>query len=430
MFVVGWLETATLVTPGGHGTSPTHIALAATMVVCVGGMTVSCVGSPDPGWAVRTDTLENGRVVVSNPDLGMVANLGLNVELRIGAADGDSPGVFGDVRSLAADHRGTIYVADVQAAEIRAFDSRGRFVRSFGRRGEGPGEFRLLLGGLTVLWQDPDRLWVADAPRLLAFDSLGNQINPSSHRLGLGSHWEGQLDSAGFVYDVGGTVVRGHGFAPRGFIAKHAQSGDGALLGVDTFRLPPIPQETRTDSSDDGKYAIVEIVAAPMQPTLLWAVAPSGNLWLADSGVYQLHEVTFSGDTLRTVEVRRRLERLEGSERDSLAAAAGFSSAELPEFKLALRSLKVAPDGWIWVEPHDAPGDGRWDLFEPCGRYVGAVRAPANLDAEPFRLLSSGRALGVTKDELDVEYVVRLRLSDDWDSLPADGGRECQVPGS
>ena len=396
------------------------------MAVCVGGTTVSCSGSPDPGSAAETDTLENGRIVISNPDVGMVGNLELNVELRIGAADGNSPRVFGDVRSLTADGRGTIYVADVQAAEIRAFDSQGRFVRSFGRRGEGPGEFRLLLRGLTVVWQEPNRLWVADAPRLLAFDSLGNQINPSSHRLGLGSHWEGQLDSVGFVYDVGGTVVRGRrGFAPRGYIAKHAQSGDGALLGVDTFRLPSIPQQSRTDSSDDGRYAIMEIVTAPMQPTMLWAVAPSGNLWLANSGAYQLHEVTFSGDTLRTVELRRAPERLAGSERDSLAAATGFSSEELPEFELALRSLRVAPDGWIWVEPHDAPGDGRWDLFEPCGRYMGVVRAPSNLDEEPFRLLSSGRALGVIRDELDVEYVVRLGLSDYGSSLAAYGRREC-----
>ena len=102
--------------------------------------------TPDPGSAVQIDTLESGRILVSNPDVGVVGdvpNLELNVELRLGAVDGDSPEVFGDVRSLAADDRGTIYVADVQAAEIRVFDSQGRSLRRFGRRGEGPGLRRL-----------------------------------------------------------------------------------------------------------------------------------------------------------------------------------------------------------------------------------------------------------------------------------------------
>ena len=86
--------------------------------------------TPDPGSAVQIDTLESGRILVSNPDVGVVGdvpNLELNVELRLGAVDGDSPEVFGDVRSLAADDRGTIYVADVQGGG----DPRFRFPKPF-----------------------------------------------------------------------------------------------------------------------------------------------------------------------------------------------------------------------------------------------------------------------------------------------------------
>ena len=50
-------------------------------------------------------------------------------------------------------------VADRQAHEVRIFDREGRYLRSMGRSGEGPGEFR----DLWKLWVMPgDTLWVGD----------------------------------------------------------------------------------------------------------------------------------------------------------------------------------------------------------------------------------------------------------------------------
>ena len=377
----------------------------------------SCVRLSDDSMdGVKVDTLVGGRVQISNPDYGPpgrgLEELWLDEELRIGALDGESPELFGDVRALAADRNGTIYIADSQAAEIRVFDSRGNFLRRFGDRGEGPGEFRLLLGGLTVLWRHPDRLWIADAPHLMAFDSLGNPVGRAPHQIALSTHWSGQLDTAGFFYEE--DVAREHSDigASRRFIAKYRASDD-AFGVIDTLVLPSVSRKTRLDRHDYGTQGILEIVEVPMQPSVLWAVTPSGNVWLANSASFALHQVSFSGgDTLRTVELRRGLERLEGAERDSLAEASGFSVDELPAYRLAVKRLLVAPDGWVWVEPTTGPLGGRWDLFDPCGRYVGVVKPPERLEAEPIHLLGAGALLGVITDELDVEYVVRLRLRD------------------
>jgi len=401
------------------------------MVVISGaGAVVSCGDSVGSGSVsgIEIDTLEGGRVLISNPDYSPDWEYGewqLNVELRIGAVDGESPDVFGDIASLAGDRHGRIYVADVHAAEIRAFDSSGHFLRRFGGRGEGPGEFRLLLGGITLLWQHPDLLWVADAPQLIAFDSLGNEVGRASHRIGLSSHWSGQLDSTGFLYDRSTMAAwEPHsGGRARRFIVRYQSSHGGEFMETDTLDLPPVAEKTRIDRNDYGTQTILEVVEVPMQPSILWAVDPSGSVWLANSSSYTMHEVSFSGDTLKTVELKRGLVRLEGAERDSLAAAAGFAVSELREFKLALKSLRVAPDGWIWMETTNPPSGQRWDLFDPCGHYAGVVRAPSELDVEPFRLLGSRTALGVIKDELDVEYVARLRLQSTEGMLPQ--AREC-----
>ena len=103
---------------------------------------------------VRVDTLEGGRIVVSNPDSPQNGPQGaptLVEVLRIGSLD-DTCDSFGKVMSLAVDGDGRIYVADWQASDIRVFSPLGECVRTFGRSGEGPGGFRLLTG---IAWQPP-----------------------------------------------------------------------------------------------------------------------------------------------------------------------------------------------------------------------------------------------------------------------------------
>ena len=90
-------------------------------------------------------------------------------ELRIGSVNGTCD-AFGQAFSVTVDDAGRIYMADFQANEIRVFDAQGECIRTFGREGEGPGEFRMLAG---IAWQPPGLLWAMDAIsyRLTAFDS-------------------------------------------------------------------------------------------------------------------------------------------------------------------------------------------------------------------------------------------------------------------
>ena len=91
---------------------------------------------------VRVDTLEGGRIVVSNPDSPRNGPQGaptLVEVLRIGSVD-DTCDAFGKVMSLAVDGDGRIYVADSQASDIRVFSPRGRVCdnpRSVRRRTRG-----------------------------------------------------------------------------------------------------------------------------------------------------------------------------------------------------------------------------------------------------------------------------------------------------
>ena len=62
-------------------------------------------------------------------------------EVTIGELDGPEEYLFGRISSIAVNNDGTVYVLDQQAQHVRVFDSRGVYLETLGRRGQGPGEF-------------------------------------------------------------------------------------------------------------------------------------------------------------------------------------------------------------------------------------------------------------------------------------------------
>ncbi len=380
----------------------------------------------DQTTAVSFDTLDDGRLIVTNGDMAHSAGSGslrlvATAEIRDVQADGSTVFLEEPV-SLAVDRRGRIYVADGPAMAIRVYDAGGNLLRSIGRSGAGPGEFRTWLSGIA--WQEPNRLWVADAARIMAFDSAGEFVDGSARSRGgaMSSRWEGQADGSGFVYSQ--VIEMGFGDASGGPVRFERlvrfRGADGAAA-QDTF-----PLELRDEADSrlvDRGGGIYEMAQLPMAGRRIWAVSPAGTIWMAHTSEYRLDEASFAGDTLRTVMLERSPEPLEGPERDSVAdASSAFSIDELPAFKPAMNGLYIASDGWIWVRLRPAPTVD-WDVFDGCGRHLGRV---VSLHAVTF---PGGRAVvGVSTGEFDVPRVVQLELQAEGERLITT--RECEFGGA
>lgn len=383
--------------------------------VCLLALTVTtgsaCAESDDESLAgIRVDTLAGGRVVVSNPDRDpWDDNGGLRLveELRIGSAVSDGPDAFGDIHSLAVGDAGSIYVADYMAREVRLFEPDGTFVASFGRRGDGPGEFRYG-SAVHVVWQRPNRLWAVDPPLLHLVAAGASPRYAAGTPLaesfaGLSFYWKRpRADTAGFAY-VGRPARRS---AVPNLVVKYAPGETREVVAVDSLHFDQVEQIERPERLFENAF---QMIGLPMQPEVVWAVGPGGHLWLANTSEYRLHEVTMAGDTLRTVLLRRAPVPLEGTERDSLAATSGFKEHELPAFRPFFSRVDVAPDGLMWVGVRGRDGGFAWDVFDACGRHQGRV-VPETRIGQPFAVAREGRLIGVAKDEMDLEYVVRLAL--------------------
>jgi len=110
-------------------------------------------------------TRENGVEVIYNPKnpvprKDMPSAPVLREDLLIGAESGDEKYMFSNLQSMAVDDEGHIYVLDGTEDTVRVFDGNGLHLRTFGKKGQGPGE-----------WDDPFRLSMTPSGELVILDS-------------------------------------------------------------------------------------------------------------------------------------------------------------------------------------------------------------------------------------------------------------------
>ena len=117
----------------------------------------------------------DGVIVVRNPaeplfgdiDLELVQDLSIGNEL-------DENYLFYKVRDIGVDTRDKIYVLDAGNRRIQVFNKSGKYVKTIGQRGQGPGEFE---NPVNLFIDKEDNLYVLDNRTITVFDDRGTYIN-------------------------------------------------------------------------------------------------------------------------------------------------------------------------------------------------------------------------------------------------------------
>ncbi len=365
-----------------------------------------------PLGVAQRDTLPGGVVVVHSPaPTGWHDTLGWRLvpDGRVGGGL-DEPGELVNPQSLALDDAGNLYVSDQQPSIIKMFAPDGRFVRTIGREGQGPGEFVVGFiaareGHLAV--QDPR------TSRVSLFDTAGTFIRSWSTSCCI---WAPiHLDRRHRVYVPVMT--------PPGVPASYRYVRYDTLgVVIDTVAVPKGEDPPMWTVRQGNVMQMMTPV--PFTPQMRHAVAPDGSLIFGWSGEYRLVR-TEGRDTLGVMsrdwtpdplsqERRQRhvdgmIERM-GEGLDEVALRNSFPVGEIPSTLPAFVEMNVDGAGNIWLTADSDSASARLDVFSPEGAWLGRVVVPESFDPFTPSAWGTDRVYVSRQDEDGVPYVARYRI--------------------
>jgi len=388
-----------------------------------------------PAWE-GTVTDSAGITLVHNPSVplwGEDEAWTVTEDLRIGTVAGEQQYQFGTIISLDAAEDGTVYVLDLQARNIRAYDAQGNYLRTIGGPGGGPGEFSQQT--MFVGWHPRGEILVPDLgnQRVHRFAPEGDLVGsfPIQMQAGVPARWEVSSD--------GRTLAQIRGMNLPGMAAL--EEGDPIVVFdttgtvVDTVALLPKGQ-TLEGISEQG--AQIRVFA----PEPLWDVDPAGSIYYAMNDRYRILVNDPEGTLARVITRDVEPKPVEETDRNAIRGLMreqyrefGVPPAQVEQimqgvsfadFYPAFGNLFIGPEETLWVQrvqsarelaagaeeevefdPRDIVSP-EWEIFDAEGRYLGVVTLPDGFI--PFTL--KGDAMyGIWTDEMDVQYVMRLRVN-------------------
>jgi hypothetical protein len=338
--------------------------------------------------------------------------------------DGTPEKQFVQVTGVARLSNGSIAVAGRATNDVRIFDSRGRHVATFGRNGDGPGEFRRLawVGRLAVtgwIWdsrhQRVTSILLANEPKLLGSVRVTATGERGSFFVS-GRLSDGRLvvtTSVSPTFDIPPGVHRVDG--STGVVKA---TGDGAVQWLGEFKSAAIFVHSPTG---DVKQASVGPIAFP---PWLRSTTSGGQIWIGDSGSDSL--VVVRGRDLTRFVVRVPFDR-RGPSRSLIAAVraqeegANRSSSNnsftdvkygsrLPELMPSFEGLQPGPDGEVWVQEYTGLRSlpTQYVVLDANGRPKGRVNMP---NGSRIREAGTDYVLVVHEDADGVESIHLHRLT-------------------
>jgi len=399
----------------------TIVSLASLLAAC---------GGDEVRWA-GTITDSAGVTIVSNTEVGIWQpgeEWTLEEELRIGALEGAPEYQFGLVGSIAVDSKGSIYVLDSQAQHIQVYSPDGVYERTVGTRGGGPGE---LQAGMALLMGPGDTLLVPDGQNLRFSRYTPDGSSAGSTKMVLE---EGR--PMGFRATASGTIAEQ--IRPLMLPNQPAiENPEDAIVllandGTVTDTLMTFPSGESIGAGTATLFAPEPVWDLTDELQLVFGVNDNYRIGLYTGGrperiftkPFDRQPVGDADKEAVRSELRRRMTQYGAS---AELIERNLSRFHFADYFPAFNVVVAGSVGTIWVqrilpisqldegalasfastEDIGAPG---WDVFDAQGRYLGVVDMPQGFTPRLFR---GDKIYGVWRDELDVQYVLRLRIVGD-----------------
>lgn len=324
-------------------------------------------------------------------------------------------------QSLALDSWSRVYVVDQKPMVIKVYGSDGKFIRTIGREGEGPGEFRtgfIAVHNGHVVVHDPN------VARTTVWDTAGTYLRSWNSSC---CFWSDiQVDRQGRIYVP--TMIPGPANAPQRGTPYVRWTLQG--VEVDTIWVPRNESQAKfwtVTTMQGGRPVGQMMTGVPLTPRIVSALNPDGGIIYGWSAGYQLAVSSAGEDTsmvfgrtwtpLPVTAERKRLEV------ETLVSRMGrnfgednlrqtFKTDDIPNTVPAFIGLHVDRDGhrWVRLDPGTDSTRSTFDIFNAEGNFLGTLMTSPALPQ--YGRLAFGRGeLAVARENEDgLPVVVRYRV--------------------
>ena len=335
----------------------------------------------------------DGITVVKNPKEPMYGEevFSLEEELSIGEVAGTEEYMFSRIDDIAVDDEENIYILDSKQTHIKTFNRDGEYLKSIGRKGQGPGELQYPVN-LTI--SPMNEILVNDYARCLSIFSIDGNFLRAVSLTTMRMISKPKADSRGNI------------------VASYMVFGEEALLVLKKFNSD-LEEMYAIFSTEVLKYPYLN----PYYPHCYWEITKDDNIIWGFPTKYELQVLSPEGNLIKRIVKDYKPVKITNEEKETLINEKMGGYENIPpevkiqwdEFHNAFIYLTVDDFGRIFVRTFEKVIEGNdyyYDVFNSEGKYIAKIP----LKARP-RVWKRNQLYTIEEDEEGYQVVKRYKVN-------------------
>jgi len=329
---------------------------------------------------------KDGVIIVKNPREPMYTEnvFSLEEELSIGEADGPEEYMFSNLRNLAVDDRGYIYALDSREKHVKVFNSKGDYIATMGKRGQGPGE---ILGSRNVCITPQNEVMVPD--------SLNNRLT---------------------FFSLEGEFIKSIPLKSL-ILLKTKIDSNGDIIGLAIVREEENSRHELKKFNTDLKY-LCSFDSSPLQNPrnlnpflvgLIWDVDKNDRVVCGYPITYEINIFDIEGNLVKKIE--KDYKPLEITKEDIKRTEGMPPGIKLfmPKYHPAFRNFIIDDECKIFVLTWEKVPDGDeryYNVFDEEGKYIAKIPLGART-----QLIKMNKLYAIEEDDDGYHCIKRYKVT-------------------
>ncbi len=328
---------------------------------------------------------KDGVTIVKNPKEPMYTEdvFSLEEELSIGEAVGSEEYMFSYLSNLTVDDRGYIYALDSREKHVKVFNSKGDYIATMGKEGQGPGE---ILG--------PENVCITPQNEVMVPDSLNNRLT---------------------FFSLEGKFIKSIPLKSL-ILLKTKIDSNGDIIGKAIVREEENPRHELKKFNTDLKY-LCSFDSSPLQnprnlnpfmPSLIWDIDKNDRVVCGYPITYEINIFDIEGNIVK--KIVKDYKPLEITKEDIKRTEGMPPGIKLfmPKYHPAFRNFIIDDECKIFVLTWEkVPDEDRryYDVFDEEGKYIAKIPLGART-----QLIKMNKLYAIEADDDGYHCIKRYKI--------------------